>query len=789
MSPKSRAPGNRGGEHELAIAGARPVGRGAWALGLLLAACLFAYANAWRSGFVSDDQVLRAHLADVSATRGWASVFSHEFFATEGGGRSGFYRPLASLSLLVEQALYGAHPLGYHLTNFILHVLATWLVYALSLRTRLPVPAALGAAALFAVHPVHVEAVAWISGRPDLLCAASYLLSLWLFAVAHTRRSAWRFGLALAAGAAALLSKEMALTLPAAILLADLLGVTRALGPRAGAAGGFWADNGKGAFVRVMPFVALLAVYLLVRSQVPGLAVGRATVQAVPALERALTFERAVLYYLGLLLWPATLNAYPSLPPVASPLSGWFLGGALVLAGLVVVAWRARRVWPALAWGVGFLLIGMAPLTNAVAALSSESFRFPVAERYLYLPSAGFVVALAAILWEMTRRLGARHRATFVGAVALLGVLGAGRSLARNPVWRSDETLFEATLGTNPESAWAHVLIGALRFQQGRFAEARAAYDTALRLQPRSYAATLDMARLYDQEKQYDAAAEWYGRAMALEPRSRDAHLGLAAALRRLGRLEDAERHYALVVASNARDSEALVNQGELFMALGWMDAARRNFERAIQVNPRRKEAHYNLALYHLQHGEPEEAEGAAGRALALDGRYMDAYLLLGSLQVNRGDYAGAARRFEEAVAIDSSHAQARVNLGAAYLDMGDYARAIVTLQAALRHGASSQAYLNLGLAEERSGDTAAAGRSFREALRLDPGSARGRRELGLLLADEPGRGAEARELLTAPTGAGGAGGGDPDVEAALERLRAGARHTRPTPAPPSRPR
>ena len=773
MTQKTTVPGRRG-LRELAGTRARPAARSLPALGFLLALCVLSYANAWQGEFVSDDVVLRVHLSEIAQAHHWTALVTRDFFQLESGAHSGFYRPLSSLVLLVDQALFGAHPLGYHLTNLVLHVLVTWLVLGLALRCGLAPLAALAAASLFAVHPVHVEAVAWISGQPDLLCAFFYLAALWLFTSAHAGHSRARYGLALAAGAAALLAKEMAVTLPAAILLADVYGVSRARGPRPAAPRGFWSDAREGVLLRVAPFVLVLVGYVVLRFQVLGLSLGQSALESAPLLERGLTFERAVLYYMRLLVWPGRLNAYPTIPPVTSPLSPWFLGGALVLAGLVVAALRFRRSWPEMAFGAAFLGLGLIPLSNAVGLYPVEFFRFFVAERYLYLPSFGFVVAGAALLWELSLRVRSRQRTAFAMVAGALCVLGAGRSLARNPVWRTTDALFEDTLRANPESAWAHLAIATLRREQARLPEAEAEVEAALRLQPRSYAVLLAQAQLRDQEGNWQAAVDGYERALAIRPKSRDARLGLAGALRQLGRLDEAAQHFAVVVSGNPRDTEAIVNQGELLLAQGKDEAARANFERAIVLNRYRKEAWFNLGRYHLKHGELEDAEQLALRTLGIDPGYREAYLLLGNVQVRKRDFADATRSFEKAVALDSTFVTARVNLAAACLEQGNYARAISELRTSLRQSPSSYAYVNLGQAQKRTGDSGAAESSFREAVRLDPKLTRAKLELGLLLAGQSGREAEARELLEALPASTPP---DAEVQSVLERLRGKPRH------------
>ncbi|MFQ5600941.1 MAG: tetratricopeptide repeat protein, partial [Candidatus Krumholzibacteriia bacterium] len=738
-------------------------------MGILLAVCLLTFGNALTGDFVFDDVYLLQHVDAVAGTGGWSSLFRHDFLELQTGARSGYYRPLTSLSVLVGRRLYGEDPLGYHVTNLLLHFMVSGVLLALARSAGLRRPVAWGAAALFAVHPAHVEAVAWISGRADLLCTAFYTLGLWLFVLSHSRRSARLYLVALVLGSASLLSKEMALTLPICVALADALGISRGRTPRRVCTGGFWSDDWKGALVRVMPFVALVVVYLVVRSEVVGSGGVGAERVHVPAMERLLTIPRAFLYYLRILAWPVALNAYPIMGTVTRPLHPGFIAGTLALLAAVIVAFRARRVQPELAFGIGILLVCLAPLSNAVEFNPSIDFRFRVAERYVYLPSLGFVLVCGALLWSASRRLAtARASVLFGTVVAVLCVLGAARSAARNRAWQSNDALFEATLRDDPGNPRAHLMLGELRLQQGDLEAARDAFETALRLEPRSFVALFELGRLQEEQGSPRDAVRWYEHALAVQPRSRDAHLGLARCLRQLGDLEGAAKHYAVVVSTSAAEPEVLVNQGELLMASGQLEVARRNFERALLANPRLKEAHHNMAYYHLKNGQLDRAEASVRRALALDPRYKEAHVLLGSIAVRRQDFEGAAVHFARGAEIDSSFVLARVNLGAAYLNLDRFEEAVQEFEVALEYGPSALAYLNLGQAFVQLERPEDAEHAFREALKLEPENGLAHRELGLFLAGIPGHESEARGFLQFAQDADGA---DTEVQEALERL------------------
>jgi protein O-mannosyl-transferase len=743
------------------------------ALVLLLALCVLTYLPALRGAFVSDDTTLRSHIRETMALSGWTGLLHQDLLMTESGWRSGFYRPLGTLSMALDGLLYGDSAVGYHVTNLGLHVLATWLVLGLALMLDLTAPAALAVGVLFAVHPVHVEAVAWISGRFDLLCGVFYFASLWLFGLSHARRSVPLYAGALAAGAAALLSKEMALSLPAAVLVLDLLGLSRRRGPQPLVTRGLWREGWRGVAWRGVPFVGLVALYVVARATSRGLELVDPAAR-LPLLELVCTGGRAVLYYLGLLLFPLHLNAFTELAPVTVPWSPWFLGGLLTLAGLTVLALRVRRRYPAVAYGLLFLLVSLVPLSNAIGFYPLARIRFPVAERYLYVPSFGFLVALGAGLWEATRRFGPAQARWFAVAVVVLGGAATVRTVTRIPVWHDEHVLLEESVRANPKSSWSHLMLGRVEVKEGRIEHGRAELEIALRLAPNAYAALLDMGRTYAIEKRPAEAIPWFERAIAAEPKARDPRLELAVALRQTGRLPEAAEQFAAMGAMGAHDSEFLVDRGELSMATGQLDAAGRDFEAALAINPRRKEAHHNLGVIALRRGDLRTAEEHGEAAVDIDPRYAEAHMLLGNVAVRREDFSAAVMEFATAVDLDSTDVRARVNLGASYLNLGDYPRAIGVLQAALHDAPTVEGWVNLAEAQKRNGDSQAAEHSYREALALDSEQVAARRGLGLLLADAPRRASEARQLLE-PVLASNRD--DTEVRSALERLRArGAR-------------
>lgn len=416
-------------------------------------------------GFVYDDVpiiVENALVHRLGAFDAWRSSY---------WPAGGLYRPLTLQLFSLEWALGGGRPFLFHLVSLLLAVLNTLLVYRLAARL-LPVPAAVLAGALFALHPVHVEAVAGVVGQSELLSAAFTLLVVERYlawreqgAIAARRRAALALGTLLAIAA-----KETGYILPLLLVAAELC-IPR--GDRRGVAGIFVLQAG-----------AIIAA-LLVRAIALGSLAGEtpsASFHGLGAGQRALGMLRVVPEWARLLLWPARLQAEygpPGVPLDApfGPLHG--LGLGLIATGGALLAWGWRHQRP-IAFAALWTALALLPVSNLLTAAG-----LVLAERTLYLPSIGVVLLLGAaggLLWQRRRAAPAGLRVMVLSLAALLLLAAAWRSLTRQRVWHSEETFFGAIARDAPRSYRAHLMASRYYYAGRRLPEAEAAARTALAL-------------------------------------------------------------------------------------------------------------------------------------------------------------------------------------------------------------------------------------------------------------------------------------------------------------------
>jgi hypothetical protein len=503
-------------------------------------AALLAYANSLGNGFVWDDPVILSRqlpvfrsAADVLAPPRDIPQFSPDY-----------YRPLTIASYLLDRAVGGSTPFAFHLSVVLAHVAASVLVYALALQllsgaaaappstapkgeaaaARAAPPdarasaATLGAAAagaLFALHPIHTESVAWAAGRSDVLATAFLLAALLVHGAG--RRTWTNSAVAGLCAAAALGAKETG------VALYPLMGLRDLLAPPPGARrAADWPRAYAGP-------LAAGALYFVLRRHALGEFVGSAPDALAPAERSPLDLVAAIGTYVGKLLWPVHLNAYIDRIEV-----GWVTVGlaALLLACLVASAWRWRTPPAdgvpvfALAWLTLTLLPSLAIVWKIPDA--------PLAERYLYLPSVGLCLLagdVVARLWAVTATAVARAAlAAGLGAVLLAAAVGTVR---RNPVWHDDIALWEATEQESRQSGMAARALGTAYQQSGRAAEARAAFERALERHNNARGRqtiynNLGTLAMYDRD--YAAAERHYRAALAANPNGADTlfNLGLA---------------------------------------------------------------------------------------------------------------------------------------------------------------------------------------------------------------------------------------------------------------------
>ncbi|MCI0683370.1 MAG: tetratricopeptide repeat protein [Gemmataceae bacterium] len=567
------------------------------ASGLLILAVL-AYVPALSGGFIWDDDF---YVTANPTLRSWPGLARIWF---EPGATPQYY-PLTFTTFWAEYQLWELAPLGYHVINVLLHGVNGVLLWHVLMRLRAPAPWFV--AAVFVLHPVHVESVAWITERKNVLstllyfaAALSYLQFSPPAAGEEVRsRSRW-YVLALALFAGALLSKTVACSLPAALLLA------------------LWWRRGRfpwGDLAALTPFFALGALLAAVTIWMEKHHVGAQGLGfELSPVERCLIAGRALCFYAAKLVWPADLTfIYPRWQVDAGVWWQYVFPLATIGAAVSLAAARRRIGWGPL---VAYLIFA-GTLVPALGFIDVYPMRFSfVADHFVYLASPAFLaLALAAIqaLWQrLPQSWNNVRRLAPVGCLLLLGAL----TWRHGFVFTDPRTLWEDTLSKNPECWMAHNNLGELLAGQGRPDLARPHYEAAIRLYPHDAAHHHNLGKAHFLMGDLEKAAPAYEAALQVDPSHFESHFSLGVVLRRLGKLPDARRHLETAVALRPDFAAAHNNLGALLAQQDQHAEAIEHFRAAARSAPADPAAYFNLAIAHTRLGKLDEAIDYVRQAL-----------------------------------------------------------------------------------------------------------------------------------------------------------------------------
>lgn len=574
-------------------------------LGLLVLVALL-YQPAWHGGLLWDDP---GHMTPQHL-RSWSGLWR---IWTEMGATQQYY-PLTHSAFWLQARLWGDATVGYHLVNIALHATSAWLI--LLILRRLAVPGALLAALLFAVHPVHVESVAWISELKNTLSTALYLAAALVYLRFDEGRERRHYLVALGLFTAALLAKTVTASLPVALALViwwrrDAVRWRRDAAPLA-------------------PMLVLGAAAGLLTAWVERTHIGAEGAEFdLTPVGRVLLAGRAVWFYLGKLTWPADLIfVYPRWR--IDPSDPWQYLPPLILAGVLVGLWRIRSRTRAPLAALLTFLVGVAP---ALGFVDVFPFRYSfVADHFQYLASIpALAFAAAAVTWASGKARWSSPAARVAVCAALLAPLSV-LTVAQSRHYESAEVLYRATLERNPGAWLAHNNLGLVLAGEGRLDEARGHFHEALRLAPEIAEHQMNVGRLLVAEGALDEGVRHLREAVRLDSTAVNAHSNLGVALMRQGRLEEAlaELDRALTLQPGhpeATRNAAMVRQ-ELGVRLardGDMRAAADHLREAARLAPDDPMIRYNLGTTLLALGRRTEAAREFEAALRLNPSFQEA--------------------------------------------------------------------------------------------------------------------------------------------------------------------
>jgi tetratricopeptide (TPR) repeat protein len=696
---------------------------------------LLAFLPALRAGFIWDDDIYVTENPLLTASNGLRRIW----FSLDSPSQ---YFPLTYTTFYLERRVWGLNPAGYHAVNLLLHAANALLVWRLLARLRLP-GAWLGAA-LFALHPVQVESVAWITERKNVLMGFFFLLSLlaWTRFVEETSQSPWRpcvseggakggagsplpvaartecapypssprhnpwlyYGLALVSYALALCAKTTACTLPAALLLVMWL-KKMPLGWRR------WAQVG--------PFVVLGMGMGLVTVWWERFHQGtQGAVFSIGPVERVLIASRALWFYAGKLVWPTDLTfSYPRWTISASDASAYVW--LLATAALGVVIWRARRrVGRGVEVAAVFFAATLSPMLGFIMLWT---FRYSfVADHYQYLACLG-PLALAAAGMAGAFGWAARRDPLFkpICCAVLLAGLGA-LTWVQCGQYAGVETLWRATLANNPDSWLAHNELGAIMDDQGKLDEAASQFKVVLDLHPDDEKARNNLGFILIRKGQVVEAIEEYRKALGINPDYAIARNNLGNALLLQGEVVEAISEYRMALDINPDYAKAHNNLGNALVQRGALVEAVAHFRQALNLQPNFAEARNSLGNALLLQGEVVEAIAQFRQALDLHPNYTQARQNLGLALLRKGDFDGAMACFEKTATLPPDPWQRWHDIGKDLLKQGFLIDSIACYRQALSINPSlADGWAELGMACLSNGQYKEAEESWQKALTL----------------------------------------------------------------------
>jgi Tfp pilus assembly protein PilF len=560
-----------------------------------------------------------------------------------------YYRPIMTIGFLLCYQIFGPLAYGFHLASLLLHAAVVAILFLFAERLFRDRGAAFGAAVLFALHPIHVESVAWISAVTDLEVTFFYVLTFWCFLQVGEQRGGRRLWMQAAMTASFLLalwSKEQALTLPwLAAIYEHFYREDRARTTRAEK------------FLRQGPLWLIFMGYIMTRVLFLGAVAHRTGLHQLTPLETLLSALALMGQYLSKLFWPAHLSAFYVFQASTRLFEVRVLAGigALALCAVVFVAlWKRAR--PA-SFGILWLLVTLMPVLNA-----RWMGAYVFAERYLYLPSVGFCLVggwAAAALWRATAGQQTVWRAAAVTAACFLGVLCVLRIITRVPDWRDDVTLFTESLAAQPHDYRLHDALGLAYWIRGETERAEREWRETLRLEPNSVQTLDSLGALYAQQQRFDQAMPLLEQALRLNPQDADAHLNLGAAYAETGKLDRAEEQFRSAVLLTPMNFNAHNLLGKLYFDSSRLAEAEQQFRQSLQCESNLA-AYDHLGYIYVQWGDQDRAEKAFKAALAMKSTDSHAHFHLGLIYAATGQNAHAVEELQAALAADPNNPEIR---------------------------------------------------------------------------------------------------------------------------------
>jgi Flp pilus assembly protein TadD len=621
-----------------------------WISLALIALTVLIYAPVATHDFLNyDDTDYVSQNPDVAAGLTWHGVVWA--FTT---GHSSNWHPLTWLSHMLDVQLFGMHPGPHHVVNLLFHIANTILLFLLLYRWTGEQGRSAFVAALFAVHPLHVQSVAWVAERKDMLSTLFWLLTLWAYGYYVKEPRAKRYALVLAFLVCGLMSKPMLVTLPFTLLLLDFWPLHRAT----------LEDRAK--WMRLIlekaPMFLAVIASSVITFEVQQQARSVVNLSLLPLRNRVANAAISYFSYIAKMIWPSSQAVlYPyrrAIPDV------WILAAAGFVAVSILVLWTAkRRPYTPVGW---FWYVGtMIPVIGLIQ-VGAQS----IADRYTYIPFIGLFIVVAWGIPDLLDKWPPSRRVLPIAA----GLIVAACSIAsarQVSFWKNSRTLWEQALANTRDNAFAEYNLGWVLAGAGKDVEAIPHLQEAVRIDSKVSELHKDLGSILARQGRTDEAIVQFSQALQIAsnttpPFVSELHKSLADALSKQGKPDEAIAHYRDAIHLNPQNAEAHFNLGFLFASLGKTQEAIDEYVAALRINPDHVQAHNNLGIALANQGKLEDALSQFSEVVRLRPNEAEFQNNLGSALARQGRFDEAARHFSEAVRINPAYTEARQNLAIA---------------------------------------------------------------------------------------------------------------------------
>jgi tetratricopeptide (TPR) repeat protein len=628
----------------------------------LVTFCL--YLPALQHSFVNyDDQQYVTDNPRVQAGLTWQGLnWAFGFYA-------GNWHPLAWLSHMLDCQLYDARASGHHLTSVLLHIGSSLLLFAaLNRMTGAPWRSA-AVAALFAWHPLHVESVAWVAERKDVLCGFFWMLTLLFYARYAERPSVARYCITLASFALCLMSKPMAVTLPFVLLLLDFWPLNRVQNAECGV---------RSAKMRLVlekvPFLLMViggCVLTLRAQQIAIVSTAGLTIS-----QRLAHVPVAYCHYIGAMFLPVNLAVYYPYQIHLAVMA--IVISILVLVLITIFAATNIRQRPYVIVGWLWYLGTLVPVIGLVQ-VGDQAW----ADRYTYLSLIGLFIMVVWLACDLLK-----NRILLQSAFALVLIAAITLTSLQLGYWKNTRTLFEHAEQVTPNNYLAITMLGSLLAEEHKYDEAINYYQKALRLEPTFPEAHFYMGAALDEQGKLDEAIAEYQQALWFKPTQEQTHIFMGMALGREKKYDEAIAHYNAALKLNPDSAVAENNLGRIYHTQGRFDDAKEHYAAALKINPKLALAHNNFGILLLQNGGLSQGTLELREAMRLNPTNSETQFNLALALNQQQQWSEAAELFSKTVAANSTDAKAHyeyavalAHIGKTHDAMSQYASALLIQQ------------------------------------------------------------------------------------------------------------